>query len=63
MEKTIALTLVCLALLASFACGSESQEDISLEVAKEWTDDSIENVSECRPTGCGGVFHSGPSGR
>jgi len=45
-KKTIALTLVCLALLASFACGSESQEDISLEVAKEWTDDSIENVSE-----------------
>ena len=42
----IALTLICVALSASLACSSKSQEDTAIEVAQEWTDDSIENVSD-----------------
>ena len=47
MSKTaIAVPMLCLTLLMLFGCSGESQEDIALEVAENWTDDSIENVSD-----------------
>ena len=45
-KASIIVPLLCLTLLASFGCAGQSQEDIAVEVAEKWTDDSIESVAD-----------------